>query len=62
MGERELVEWMGAGNAVPGSITYEQARLVLEQKRHEADQRAQHSERLQKHTDRLTDGSWVCSP
>lgn len=30
MGERELVEWMGAGNAVPGSITYEQARLVLE--------------------------------
>lgn len=37
MSERQLVEWLGGNNAVPGSVTYEQARLVLEQKRHETE-------------------------
>lgn len=37
MTERQLVEWLGAGNAEPGSVRYDQARLVLEQKRREWD-------------------------
>ncbi len=33
MTERELVDWLGAGNAEPGSQVYEHGKLVLESKR-----------------------------
>ncbi len=35
MDEWQLTEWLGGGNAIEGSITYNRAKLVLEQKRHE---------------------------
>ena len=33
MSERELVDWLGKGNAEPGSTAYNHAQLVVESKR-----------------------------
>lgn len=38
MSERQLIDWLGAGNAQPGSVTYEKARMVLESKQRRAGQ------------------------
>jgi hypothetical protein len=37
MSERELVNWMGAENAQPGSVAYQHAELVLSMKQREAE-------------------------
>jgi uncharacterized membrane protein len=36
MSERELVDWLGAGNAEPGSVAYKHAEHVLSMKQREA--------------------------
>lgn len=36
MSERDLVNWMGAGNAQPGSVVFKHAELVLSMKQREA--------------------------
>jgi Flp pilus assembly protein TadB len=55
MSERELIEWLGAGNAEPGSAAYSQAERVLAVKRREADENARASERTQKFMDDFMD-------
>lgn len=55
MSERELIDWMGAGYAEPGSIVYKHAEHVLALKQREAEERVRASERAQRHLDEFMD-------
>lgn len=55
MSERELIDWMGAGYAEPGSVVYKHAEHVLALKQREAEERVRASERAQRSLDDFMD-------
>lgn len=52
MSERELIDWMGRGNAQPGFVVYKHAELVLQMKQRESERRARQHDEVRRRSDR----------